>query len=249
MGKLYLWKYFVIARDLSNPSFLYDPNLYTWVDRLIYVDADTLLLQDIEDLANLFDEFNESQIMALAEEASDGESSYHARFPAERDGFWWGDRGVNTGVMLMDLRKMVSKTFGRRLDEMTLWWFEELYPTLSVKTRDRRFYQDLLNAFFRRYSSELYVLPCKWNFRPSHLLYGHCPGDIGLLHGAEGYFTQMRHSASASLGRPNFFDTSYDMVAQWPLYDLWNRGTTLSLSLSLSLIRSNSRKSFVWGAI
>ncbi|EEC04780.1 hypothetical protein IscW_ISCW004449 [Ixodes scapularis] len=53
-------------------------------DAVLYVDADTLFLGPVEDLWDVFDKMNKSQMMALSYEAEDPRTNWyqqHAKHP------------------------------------------------------------------------------------------------------------------------------------------------------------------------
>lgn len=167
-------------RSLFKPCAsqrLFLPSLLPY-ERIIYVDCDTLFLSPPHDIFQLFDRFNSSQIAGLSVESESLNTGWYPRFARHP---FYGKFGVNSGVMLMDLKRMREE----RWEQLLLPIFEEY--NLSLVFGD----QDIINIYFYFHSSQLHVLPCELNYRPDHCMYGSmCParGGIKLIHGNRGYF-------------------------------------------------------------
>lgn len=149
------------------------------VDAVLYVDTDTLFLQPPEDLWQLFGKFNSTQIAGVTSECQQGQSQC-----------WYGDnakhsfvhpRGINSGVMLMNLTRMRQVS-----------WEDDL---VEIYRRNKRKLvygdQDLLNIYFHDHPGRLYIFPCSWNYRPDFCMMeglgNLCPeaetSGVSLLHG------------------------------------------------------------------
>ena len=116
-------------------------------DKILYLDTDTLVLSPLEQIWRHFSEFNSTQLAAMAPEGQvPGLNWYHrfARHP------FYGTLGLNSGVMLMDLRKLRNIDFAKKIIEI---YREYKY---NIVWGD----QDLLNIFFNKYPGKLKTLLC-----------------------------------------------------------------------------------------
>ncbi|XP_060079324.1 glucoside xylosyltransferase 2-like [Ylistrum balloti] len=154
---------------------LFIPSLLTDVDALLYVDTDILFLRPLEDIWAFLHKFNRTQLVALSPEHEDSQSSWYHRFARHP---YYGEQGVNSGVMLMNLTRIRQSQ-----------WLESLkqyYKDYKLKITWGD--QDLLNIYFHYYPEQLYVYPCEWNYRPDHCMYmSVCKGGdrdgASVLHG------------------------------------------------------------------
>ncbi|XP_022653649.1 glucoside xylosyltransferase 1-like isoform X2 [Varroa destructor] len=166
---------------------LFLPDLLKTEDSVLYVDTDTVFLRPVEQLWNIFGRMNESQIAAAAAESEDEKSGWYsrlARHPYVRP------RGVNSGVMLLNLTRLRTFGWSQRVASVYEQWRER------VVWGD----QDIINIVFSNYSEVVYILPCEWNFRPDHCQYStSCRGanrqGPGLLHGSRAVFTNNKQPA------------------------------------------------------
>lgn len=94
---------------------------------------------------------------------------------------YYGDNGINSGVMLMNLKKM-------RL----INWEQSLLPIYNQYHTNLVWGdQDILNIYFHLHPDELNLLPCEFNYRPDHCIYMslcEVKDGIKILHGNRGYF-------------------------------------------------------------
>jgi lipopolysaccharide biosynthesis glycosyltransferase len=158
---------------------LFFPYLITGTDRVLYVDTDILFLRPLDDLWRLFDRFEPAQLAALAPEGEVAELNWYKRF-AEHP--YVKPLGVNSGVMLMDLRKMREARWRERMLA-----YRRQYTAIPWGD------QDLINIFFAESPEMLYVFSCDWNFRPDHCMYGsNCKAaeqnGISIVHGSRQSF-------------------------------------------------------------
>ena len=130
--------------------------LPTSINRLIYMDIDTIIF---EDLANLYSYFiiHPGKIMYLAMESYRETFGYYAnpKWNSSGKNHFYQPTGVNSGVILMNLDLM------RRLE-----------PPLNFETFIRMNDepitmgdQDLFNTWSYYNTNQVYILPCKWNRR------------------------------------------------------------------------------------
>jgi len=128
------------------------------LEKVIILDTDVTFATDIGQLWRLFTGFTGSQALGLVENQSDwyipGKLwKNHRPWPAL-------NRGFNTGVILMSLKKL------RSIQWSNIWRTvaeNELVTQLSTSLAD----QDVLNAVIKHQSELLYRLDCEWNVQLS----------------------------------------------------------------------------------
>ena len=115
----------------------------------VYIDTDAVIVQDLSRaLQQEAAALNGTRWCALAEQRPGG------RGPALSSSFtWFGENGLNTGVMLVDLA-------GMRRSHLLRFVSNYSKPTPLGD-------QDLLNAYFTEHPSQLSILPCEWNYTPN----------------------------------------------------------------------------------
>jgi len=161
------------------------PSLLPTTDALIYLDTDVLVLDDLELLWNQFSLMNESQIFGMTAEhelPGDGWYNTKAKFP------YYGSRGVNAGIMLMNLTRMRGAHFEHRASDI----FREYREILRWGD------QDILNIYLHSHPEHVYLLPCEWNYRMNHCDCEYGGGDCkckgaevkgaAIFHGNKGSF-------------------------------------------------------------
>lgn len=118
--------------------------------KVIVLDADVLVLSDINNLWEKFSYFNESHTMGMA--LAGTRYVNNNRFPV------YDKYGVNSGVVLVDLITSRLQKYSQNL-------------TNNINTRYKMLYihgdQDLSNLYFAEYPQFMFNLPCDWNFRKS----------------------------------------------------------------------------------
>nr|CAG4646396.1 EOG090X097L [Macrothrix elegans] len=82
---------------------LFIPSVLKEVDSVLYVDTDTVFLAPPSAVWEHFSHFNSSQMAALSPEHEDRAIGWYNRFARHP---YYGDLGVNSGVMLMNLTRM-----------------------------------------------------------------------------------------------------------------------------------------------
>ncbi|EEC10418.1 glycosyltransferase domain-containing protein, putative [Ixodes scapularis] len=167
-------------------------------DAVLYVDADTLFLNPVEEHWNVFEKMNESHLMALGSEGEDfAHNWYHRRakhpYPPPF--------GANAGVMAMNLTRM------RSFD-----WVSRLAP-LREEYAGRLLWgdQDLINILFSFHPDKLFMLTCRWNYRQDNCrFHDSCSGETpALLHGTAKCF--------AAPFRAPAFSTIYRVMGKYEL--------------------------------
>jgi len=148
------------------------------IDRVLYVDTDTIVLDDIANLWSEFNNFTSNTVAALvAEHEASHEKGYYkddAEHPYYNES---GCHGINSGVVLLDIAKLRHNPWNAD--------FERYRAQYKLQYHD----QDLLNIYFADHPERLHLLSCEWNFRTDHCYFQkqHC-GGIRLLHGNRGVF-------------------------------------------------------------
>uniref|UniRef100_A0A0R3S2F6 Glycosyltransferase-like protein LARGE1 n=1 Tax=Elaeophora elaphi TaxID=1147741 RepID=A0A0R3S2F6_9BILA len=114
------------------------------VDKVIALDTDVLIMDDIAQLWSFFSRMTNLQAISLVENLSDW---YLFNASAPQRIVWpaWG-RGFNTGVMLLDLAKL------RNMDWLHIWE--------GIVSKN-----DVINAIINDHKWIVQELPCEWNFQ------------------------------------------------------------------------------------
>nr|XP_061825561.1 glucoside xylosyltransferase 1-like isoform X2 [Nerophis lumbriciformis] len=206
---------------------LFLPLILKEVDSLLYVDTDILFLQPVEYIWALFTEFNASQLAAVAPEHEEPRIGWYNRFARHP---YYGQTGINSGVMLMNMTRLRDTFFKNDITAVTLQWSEMLIPLLhKYKLNITWGDQDLLNIIFHHNPESLYVFPCQWNYRPDHCVYGsNCKlaekEGVFILHGNRGVYHNEKQPA---------FRAVYEAIKQYSFGD--NMETSLLQPLEASL--------------
>lgn len=162
------------------------------IEKLIYLDSDTVMLTRIVELWSFFNSFESHQHSAMTlENYRAHELSYYlhpqmALSPCPDDDKHcvkvYGKLGINSGVYLMHLDRMRAINLYDSLMEIVRGPMKE-HPS-RFHTGD----QDVLNTYFHDHPNEMFELPCEWNFRTDSA----CPFRPAILHGNRGVFRQRR---------------------------------------------------------
>lgn len=127
-----------IWRNLFKPCAaqrLFLPTILKGIDSLLYMDTDTLFLYPPSEIWSLFKSFNASQLTGLVEEHEDKNVGWYNRFARHP---FYGEMGINSGVMLMNLTRMRE-----------FQWEKKIFP-IYEKFKNKITYgdQDLINILF-----------------------------------------------------------------------------------------------------
>lgn len=114
----------------------------------------------------------------MAPESESKNTGWYTRFARHP---FYGEFGINSGVMLMNLTRM------RKIK------FEEKIPVIYEVFKSQLAWgdQDILNIYFHQFPEELLLMGCDFNYRPDHCMYSsQCDIESGVkvLHGNRGYF-------------------------------------------------------------
>lgn len=125
--------------------------------KVIVLDTDVTILNDISILWDLFQSFNKDQVLGLVENQSNWylKSSPYGRHPWPALG-----RGFNTGVILMDLQQLRAKKFNKLWENATKYVLREISETSLAD-------QDIINAVLKYNPKFVYAIDCTWNVQLS----------------------------------------------------------------------------------
>ncbi|KAI9562636.1 hypothetical protein GHT06_010090 [Daphnia sinensis] len=146
----YAEKWKTLFRPCSSAR-LFFPNWLKEVDSVLYVDADAVFLSSPLHIWQQFSKMNEMQMVALGPETQDYATGWYQKFAKHP---YYGEFGLNAGVMLMNLTKM--RQFG--------WekYVGSVYE--QYKTRIQYGDQDIINVIFHFHPEKLYIYPCNYNY-------------------------------------------------------------------------------------
>lgn len=123
------------------------------IDKVLVLDTDITVLTDLSNLWENFDKFNDHQMFGLVENQSDLYTKIWTTgirpWPAMGNGF-------NTGVILMNLKRIRDRNFLRLWTRICEKYLKEYH---QVRTAD----QDIINATIKENALIVYTLNCTWN--------------------------------------------------------------------------------------
>lgn len=181
---------------------LFFPDMLKDVDSLLYVDTDTIFFRPLDHLWAYFKKMNSSHLAALSPDAEDVAIGWYNRFASHP---FYGNVGVNSGVMLMNLTKMRSFKWMEKVTAHFVKYKEDLNLTLGD--------QDIINIIFHFNPDRLYLFPCEWNFRIDHCLYqlicdSAAQNGVSVLRGSRQAFHKGKYPA---------FKAIYDILSKFDL--------------------------------
>lgn len=150
-GKLDASRYFCASFKLDMVTMV--PHS---IDRLIYIDIDTIIFEDLTNLYGFFIK-HPGKIMYLARESYKEKFGFYAnpRWNSTGKTHFYQPTGVNSGVILLNLELM------RKLEP-------PLNAETFIRVNDEPITmgdQDLFNTWAYYNPSLIFILPCKWNRR------------------------------------------------------------------------------------
>ena len=161
---------------------------------VIYLDTDTLVLEDLHPLWLEIRLFSEDTLMGVVPELFRGpEFPIVPNLTSTAPIMVW-PRGINTGMMLLHLTKMRHSNFSEEITSI-------LHSGASLRAGD----QCVINIYASRHPNSYRLLPCKWNTRGHpHRTDDHCVENMeapaGILHGSRGHFISPRVWLDAHVG-------------------------------------------------
>ncbi|ODM99185.1 Glucoside xylosyltransferase 2 [Orchesella cincta] len=130
------------------------------INEILYLDVDTLVVGNLRKVWSEFRNMGSSQAVGIAPEHEVSSIGWYNRFAQHP---FYPPLGLNTGVMLMNLT---------RLRHGFEWEAAILKSYKRFKNQIVFGDQDLLNIVFYHHPDAVYLLPCYYNYRPDHCLYG-----------------------------------------------------------------------------
>lgn len=153
-------------------------------DSVIHVDSDVIFMSPVEQLWHYFSAMNSSQIMAMAPDNTNPNTSWYKLFNAGQQRIPVPTEfSLNTGVILMNLTRMRSVDF-----------FSQLEPIVKAYEKSINwFVNDFMSIYLSRYPDRYLNLSCHWNYLTDHCSAGQlCPAadrsGVALLHGSRSTF-------------------------------------------------------------
>jgi len=153
------------------------PELLRDKDAVIMVDIDTVFIRPVEELWDLFDNFEERHVIAAPPLMFYRLNRIYPFIQGE----------INTGVIMYNLtraRKLPETWSGLMLDMLNLCsqYIDE------VSCHDHQIYNLMINI----YRDMIYFLPCEWNFRKFMCSWNRCDSasnhGIGIIHATGNQF-------------------------------------------------------------
>ena len=146
---------------------------YTNVSQLLYIDADTLVFEDILPLWNSISNHKEKLIIGALETGNDTNQWYlkhnkHHYYPPS---------GINTGVLLFNLDNIRK----HNVSSKTLY----ISNSEEILLAD----QDVLNSWAYYNQEKVGLFDCKWNKRVGDNCHG-IETNKGIFHGSDGVCTK-----------------------------------------------------------
>ncbi|XP_031781618.1 LARGE xylosyl- and glucuronyltransferase 1 isoform X2 [Nasonia vitripennis] len=140
--------------------------------KIIVLDTDVTVLNDVTLLWELFNNFNQEQVLGLVENQSNWyiKPSLYSTRPWPALG-----RGFNSGVMLMDLQKLRAKSFAKLWEHTAAVVLKDILETSLAD-------QDIINAVIKNNPKFVYTIDCIWNVQLSdHALSENCYSNADQL--------------------------------------------------------------------
>ncbi|CAL8095505.1 unnamed protein product [Orchesella dallaii] len=130
------------------------------INEILYLDVDTLVVGNLRKIWSEFGNMGTLQAVGIVPEHEVPSIGWYNRFAQHP---FYPPLGLNTGVMLMNLTKLRGG----------FEWEEAILKSYK-RFKDQIVYgdQDLLNIVFYHHPDAVYLLPCAYNYRPDHCLYG-----------------------------------------------------------------------------
>ncbi|KAJ8050729.1 Glucoside xylosyltransferase 2 [Holothuria leucospilota] len=162
---------------------IFIPELLPKTDTVLYVDTDILFIRPIENIWQYITSFSSKQFAGMSPVHENPANGWYNRNASQP---YYGELGLNSGVMLLNLTRMRDFKWSKRL----VLIYKQYKDKISLGD------QDLINVVLFFHSDTVLEMPCEWNYRPHHCSRGNTcqrieTEGIALLHG----FTSIFHSS------------------------------------------------------
>ncbi|XP_033218073.1 LARGE xylosyl- and glucuronyltransferase 2-like [Belonocnema kinseyi] len=142
------------------------------VPKILVIDTDVTFLNDVVLLWQSFNYFNEDQLLGLVENQSQW---YLKTLPYEQRSWPALDKGFNTGIVVMNLKRLRERNFAHL-------WVTIAKRVLETISETSLADQDIINAVIKEYPYIVYRIECTWNIQLSdHTLSESCYSDANRL--------------------------------------------------------------------
>lgn len=153
------------------------PDALPGIDRVIYIDLDSVVLEPLRTLYDHFDNFTGQQAVGAVLEHDRGEGGGYVDRRREQEGTctkfapFYGTTGVNAGTLLLDLTKLRAQRFTERVRAVISAEHKTApdgrcdLPFAPVAFEFPMGDQCILNYFLAAEPGTVYVLPPTWNWR------------------------------------------------------------------------------------
>ncbi|KAL7064063.1 hypothetical protein AAHC03_04334 [Spirometra sp. Aus1] len=132
---------------------LYIPEILNDIQKVLSLDTDVIVLDDISELWDLIDEADERQAISMT---MDGHPSYAIKFHSAKTTILMG--GGNVGVLLLHLDRL-------RQHGWSDLWRHALDDLLKSQKVLNVAEQDIFNVVIWMHKDLFYPLPCEWNLQ------------------------------------------------------------------------------------
>lgn len=141
-------------------------------NKVLVLDTDVTVLNDVNLLWKMFDEFSNDQTLGLIE----NQSNWYIKALSYGQRPWPAlGRGFNTGVMLMHLQRLRSVKF-------TSLWETITKRVLGYIPETSLADQDVINAVINEQPNIIYKIDCTWNIQLSdHTISDMCYRDTNRI--------------------------------------------------------------------
>jgi UDP-xylose:glucoside alpha-1,3-xylosyltransferase len=145
------WRNFGSTEECTAQK-IFLPSLLPEVNRLLYVSPESIFLAPPHETFMLLRHFKKGEMVGMAREEDNSVYNEKKGHP------YYGTYGINSGILLMDLKKMRESDWEKDIQEL----FIENHKKASYGD------QDLLNIYLNTRPNNVYEMPCDYNFRTEH---------------------------------------------------------------------------------
>ncbi|CAB3225466.1 unnamed protein product [Arctia plantaginis] len=155
-------------------KLLYPDILPSSLNQVIVLDSDLTFLCDVAELWNMFKNMTDDKFIGLVENESNWYYYNGKRWPAL-------GRGFNTGVMLLDLKKL------RRNTDWNSLWRDAVNSNIDTLKETTLADQDVINAIIKSHPNFVFNMSCQYNIQMSTKTiakdcYGEDRNNVKIIH-------------------------------------------------------------------